>query len=350
VFAITPDGKERIVYRFKPPAGINPGSALIHVGDKLYGVTSGGGTGHCGAGPLAGCGTVFELSISGRERTIYSFKGSLKNDGEQPGSGLLYVRGKFYGTTWGGGKDVYLGTVFEVDMSGRERILHTFTGGKDGQWPSASLIDVNGTFYGTTSQGGGAKWCHPNIGAEGCGTIFSITRSGAQRVIYRFKGDRDGAQPVDALVELHGQLYGTTYFGGITTYCPGGCGTVFEVDPSSGSEHIIYRFPGSASGFQPTSSLLAHHDKLYGTTLLGGTNGISGPCSISGLGGCGTIYEVSTSGKERVLHDFQGPPDGDRPAGPRLLEVNGTLYGTTPQGGPHCRPELGCGTVFAITP
>jgi uncharacterized repeat protein (TIGR03803 family) len=76
------------------------------------------------------------------------------------------------------------------------------------------LIDVNGTFYGTTAGGG----------ASGDGTVFAVRTSGAERAMYSFKGGTDGANPQAGLVELNGALYGTTSAGGAS-----GNGTVFAV-------------------------------------------------------------------------------------------------------------------------
>jgi uncharacterized repeat protein (TIGR03803 family) len=350
VFSTTSGGEERVLYRFKPPGGFYP-AGIIHVGTSLYGLTSGGGSGHCGAGSQGGCGTLFELTASGKERTLYNFKGL--SDGQQPLAAPIYVGGKFYGTTFGGGAHSY-GIVFEIDLSGKERVLHTFsgTGSGDGASPQDGLIDIDDTLYGTTAAGGkkNAQACYQSFG-NSCGTVFSVTRSGKYRVLYRFKGQRDGAYPVAGVTYLNGELYGTTFFGGeVGSGCPAGCGTVFEVNPSSGREHVVYSFKGGADGYLSASVLLPYHGQLYGTTPYGGT-GNKGPCSISGYGHCGTIYRISPTGTKSILYDFQGPPtDGNRPSSQRLLEVSGALYGTTGLGGSHCRPELGCGTIFQLTP
>ena len=261
VFTITTEGHEHVLYRFRPPpSGDNPlGSGLIRVGDEFYGVTAGGEI-ECGSG----CGTVFKLSPSGREQTLYRFKGN-GADGIQPMASLVYVKGKLYGTTNGGGNPHHLGTVFEVTLSGSERVLHSFQGSRDGENPSTALINVNGTLYGTTGSGGGARWCHKNLGTDGCGTVFSITTSGQEHIIYRFKGGRDGAIPSDSLTDIDGSFYGTTASGG-SSGCTGGCGTVFELKPTSGQVHIIYRFKGGTDGYNPSSDLLYYRGMLYGTT------------------------------------------------------------------------------------
>jgi uncharacterized repeat protein (TIGR03803 family) len=123
------------------------------------------------------------------------------------------------------------GTVFSLAASGEERTIYKFKGGSDGDDPNP-LVAVNGVLYGTTVAGGGG--C-PQEG--GCGTVFAVTTSGQERVIYHFKGGSDGYAPVGSLTWLDGRLYGTTFSGGITKQCPQspyatGCGTVFSVDTS----------------------------------------------------------------------------------------------------------------------
>jgi uncharacterized repeat protein (TIGR03803 family) len=74
--------------------------------------------------------------------------------------------------------------------------------------------------------------------------------------------------------------------------------------------------------------LVAFKTELYGTTAGGGTPNL------------GTIFDVSTSGKENVLHSFQASEGSD----PRssLAVVNGTFYGTTSFGG-----ASQMGTIFS---
>jgi uncharacterized repeat protein (TIGR03803 family) len=68
-------------------------------------------------------------------------------------------------------------------------------------------------------------------------------------------------------------------------------------------------------------------------------------CFSTNGGGCGTVFSVTTGGKEQLLHTFGGSSsDGYYPSS-NLINVNGTLYGTTANGGTH-----GAGTVYAITP
>jgi uncharacterized repeat protein (TIGR03803 family) len=348
IFSLTSTGHQSVLYRFAPPGGLNGNGSFVYVHGLLYGETPDGGTPyHCGAGSQGGCGTVFELSTSGKERAIYNFKGigSAESDGSEPTGGLRYLDGKFFGVTFGGGS-LQEGTIFEVDLAGKERILHSFgSSDSDGANPQEGLIDVNGTFYGTTGAGG-HDWgaCRQAFG-NSCGTVFSITPSGKYRVLYRFKGARDAAAP-GGLTYLNGRLYGTSVFGGVAnSNCPAGCGTVYEIDPNSGSERVIYRFTGGADGDYASAALMSYRGMLYGVTLLGGT-GQSLDCSLGG--GCGTIFQMTTLGEKTVLHDFAGA-DGAWPNS-RLLRVGGSLYGTSTIGGPHCLPALGCGVVFELTP
>jgi len=103
-------------------------------------------------------------------------------------------------------------------------VLHSFGNGTDGIAPTSSLIDVNGTLFGTTAFGGGD--CAAN-GATGCGTVFSMTPTGTEQVLHRFSGS-DGAVPYAGLIDAHGILYGTTAYGGDVTYRIG-LGTVFRI-------------------------------------------------------------------------------------------------------------------------
>ena len=107
-----------------------------------------------------------------------------------------------------------VGTVFKISPSGKETVLHTFTG-TDGANPTAKLININGRLYGTT----------PNGGANGYGTVFSITQSGHLATVHNFAGyPKDGAYPEGALTNVNGTLYGKTNEGG--TYNDG---TVYSV-------------------------------------------------------------------------------------------------------------------------
>ena len=101
-----------------------------------------------------------------------------------------------------------------------------------------------------------------------------------------------------------------------------------------GVETMLYAFKGGADGANPTAGLINVGGILYGTTYYGG-----------GTNNYGTVFTISPAGVEKVLYSFKGGTDGANPMG-RLLEFNGTLYGTTYTGGAHNY----YGTVFSITP
>ena len=339
---------ESVLYRFKGYSrrdGQQPQAGLIAVNGLLYGTTSEGG-GAKGCKYTEKCGTVYQISPSGRERVLYSFKGT--PDGAIPSATLLAMDGVLYGTTLSGGANG-AGTVFAIDPgTGAESVVYSFRGqdAGDGAHPQAGLIAANGVLYGTTSEGGSAKCNSTN--ARGCGIVFSVTTSGAEQVLHDFEGggtnqNQDGGYPYAGLTAMNGLLYGTTLSGGRhSESCRyGGCGTVFEMSLSGSQYRVMYRFRGGKDGVGPNASLVARNSKLYGTT----NNGGGSVCNATGAG-CGTVFEVSKSGKERILHRFTNGSDGAGPNG--LIAVDDTLYGTTIAGGPSGCMGYGCGTIFKL--
>jgi uncharacterized repeat protein (TIGR03803 family) len=166
----------------------------------FYGTTEYGGTNGISAG---GYGTIFKISTNGALTSLYSFTGG--NDGGYPYAGLVQGSdGNFYGTASGGGKYNY-GTVFKMSATGALTNLYSFTGGNDGNGPNAALVQASdGYFYGTAYYGG----------PDGFGTVFRISTNGALTTLYSFTGGIDGASPPAALVQGHdGSFYGTTYGG-----------------------------------------------------------------------------------------------------------------------------------------
>jgi uncharacterized repeat protein (TIGR03803 family) len=315
-----------VVYSFKGGSadGAAPSAPLVEINGALYGTSyAGGGTG-CAFG--RGCGTVFEVTTSGVETVLHNFAGG--SDGANPVAGLTDVTGTLYGTTYSGDSEDN-GVVYRIGTGGVERVLHAFNGGSaDGQYPSAGLLDVKGTLYGTTTSGGG-----DGCDGRGCGTVYSINKRGDEKIVHSFLGShRDGQDPRAPLIRVNGMLYGTTEGGGAVNGVLRG--TIFSIT-TDGTERVLHTFKkGSVDGQTPDAGLVNVNGTLYGTTKIGGTEGD------------GTVYSISQSGKEKVLFSFHGY-DGHYPAA-SLIEVNGTLYGTTSHGGSGgCK--LGCGTVFSIT-
>ncbi|HEX4078729.1 MAG TPA: choice-of-anchor tandem repeat GloVer-containing protein [Rhizomicrobium sp.] len=261
-------------------------------------------------------------------------------DGSTPQGGIMADQaGNLYGTTDDGG--VYgQGTVFEVAPDGAETVLYSFCPEephlcKDGAFPKAPLIESNGNLFGTTTSGG----------AKNEGTVFEISSGGTETVLYSFCSQQtctDGAQPAAGVVmDKAGNLYGATDRGG-NGNCPKGCGIVFELAPD-GTETVLYSFCSEANcadGSRPRTPLELSAGNFYGTTESGGA------------ANKGTVFEISSGGKETVLYSFcseQSCTDGARPEAGVVMDKAGNLYGTTNAGGnanTYCR--AGCGTVFEL--
>ncbi len=294
-------------------AGPN-GSLIMDSIGNLYGTTGQGGSN--------GAGTVFKMTQAGALSVLYSFTGGA--DGGNPSAGLVMDgAGNLYGTTFAGGAHGNNGTVFKVTPAGTESVLYSFLGVSDGSNPSSTLImDSAGNLYGTTPYGGSS-------GANGHGTVFRVTSSGAQSVLYSFSGGADGGTPwAGVVMDGAGKLYGTTYVGG--TY---GRGTVFKIMPA-GAESVIHSFTGGADGGGPWADLSEDGaGNLYGTTTGGGVNSNRG-----------TVFTVTPSGAESVLYSFGVGPDGDQPYTGVVRDSAGNLFGTTSRGGAD-----GFGTAFEVT-
>jgi uncharacterized repeat protein (TIGR03803 family) len=256
-------------------------------------------------------------------------------DGIGPMAGLVMdAAGNFYGTTEFGGINDN-GTVFKLTRK-EESILYRFTGSPDGANPSGGLIfDAEGNLYGVTSEGGKVN----------CGTVFKLAPSGTETVLHSFcsNGETDGARPSGNLImDAKGNLYGTTLVGGSE-----GSGTVFKVD-LSGAETVLYNFctkGGSqcTDGEEPQGGLVMDAaGNLYGTTAIN-----LGP-KLTGTGG---VFKLTPTGKDTTLHRFSFAK-GVSPNGGLIFDTAGSLYGTTLLGGSNiCQlpgQNNGCGTVFKV--
>jgi uncharacterized repeat protein (TIGR03803 family) len=346
VFRIAPDGTGSVLFAFdgKTHGGL-PAAGLIADGaGNLYGTTSSGGDPGCDSG--YGCGAVFRLTPDGTETILHAFE--WRKDGAFPMAPLVADgKGNLFGTTTYGGHtktncDSYFGcgVVFRFAADGTETILHRFSGA-DGAFPAARLgIDAAGDIFCTTSQGG--VNCQSG---GGCGTVFELAPGGREKVLYSFCSQpdcTDGSQPYAGVIaDSAGNLFGTTTFGG-NAYCPGGCGTVFEL-PAGGSFKVLHIFTDMADGAYPVADLTVDASgNLYGTAFDGGDTGCGG-------GGCGAVFEVSHDGTESVLYAFGSKSRGRHPRGGLVVENARHFFGTTVTGGAQCRNRAGCGTVFEFT-
>jgi uncharacterized repeat protein (TIGR03803 family) len=327
VFSITPSGKEKVLHVFGAVAGDaeqpGPPASLLNLGGTLYGTGVGGGAYDTGA--------LYSITPTGEEHVVFSFGKEGASAGVAPYAGLINVGRNLYGTTIDGGKfSGNGGTVFSVSTAGKWKLLHSFGKGNDGASPICSLIDVNGTLYGTTSEGG----------TYGYGIVFSMSPGGAVRVLHSFGNGSDGRGPQNGgLLDVNGTLYGTTVGGGKYRHDIQGGGTVFSIS-LTGTEKVLYSFGKGSDGYAPYGSLIDVNGTLYGTTKSGG---LYGKNRTSGYDFAGTVYSITLSGSEKVLHSFANGTDGIDPQN-ALVDLNGTLYGTTTWGG-----KFGWGTVFTLT-
>lgn len=267
-------------------------------------------------------GAVFKVEKTGQETVVDSFD---FNDGWYPSSSLFRdSEGRFYGTADGGegGKCQGCGTVFSLDPGGKLKRLITFSGGTDGWYPIFGVTrDPLGNLYGTTFYGGVPNAC----GGLGCGVLFRLDTAGKETVLHTFQG---GPSVGDLLRDEEGNLYGTS--GG------GECGIVFKVDPN-GHESVLYAFTGQADGCGPIGLVRDDAGNFYGATGGGG--------DFSNCGeGCGTVFKLDPQGKHTVLYTFRGDTDGAIPDAGVIRDASGNLYGPTSNNGNSY------GVVFKVDP
>jgi uncharacterized repeat protein (TIGR03803 family) len=312
------------------------GSLTLDKKGNLYGTTSGGGAHNFG--------TVFELMPHPgglwTEAILHSFC-SLPHcaDGSEPFSDvILDERGNLYGTT-----------TFEVFEMAPGTIGWTLR-----------VLDNNGSRAGLLLDKAGNLYGNIGPGKYGDGAVTELVRGSngwTESVLYSFCSKlycADGATPIAGVTfGKAGNLYGTTEYGGHSTYCHGGaigCGVVFNLTPSqdgSRGERVLHIFPSNANdGSLPLGGLILDTSgNLYGTTLQGGGNGC-------GEGtGCGTVYKLTPTAKgwkETVLYNFANPKNGAGPSSSLTFDAFGNLWGTAGGGTGQCNG--GCGVVFKMTP
>jgi uncharacterized repeat protein (TIGR03803 family) len=259
--------------------GTNPyGPVVFDQAGNIYGSANLGTSGAsiCQFRPSQ-CGTVYKLTPSSdgwKESTIYSF--NAWNYGWSPyGAVILDHAGNLYGTTYEGGAPG-VGTVYELMPSASgwtQKVIYSFPWDlSNGAIPIAGLLlDQHGNLFGATVEGG------PSWG----GTVFELTPSGGDWVftlVYSFTGVyEDGLGPADSLtMDGAGNLYGTTYGDGIYPCNYSGCGNVFKLTRSENgwTYTSLYDFTGGADGANPYSNVIFDaHGNLYGTTSYGGAYG-----------------------------------------------------------------------------
>ena len=279
-----------LVHKFAgPPDGAYPVAGLIQdAAGNLYGTTQLGGitAGVCanvgGFNGLNGCGTVFKLDPAGAETILYRFTGGA--DGQAPTAGLVQdAASNLYGST--------AAAVFKLDPVGTFTVLHS---------PGANaglVMDAAGNLYGSSAEG-----------------IFQLDLAGTFTVL-----DSNHSSGTTLARDAAGNLYGTNQSGGI----------VFKLDTAR-IYTVLHTFTGM--GEDGSNSLgglaLDAAGNLYGTTPDGGApNCIGGAHNAVG---CGTVFKLSPTGVETIFN-FQG---GDHPITGLVLDAAGNLYGTTEFAGP----------------
>ena len=341
---------ETVIYAFtgKNGDGLFPtGNLLLDASGNLYGTTSGGGVfGYC-SGFNDTCGTVFKLSPNGdgtwTETVLHAFTGYTTSDGGTPAYGLVMdANGNLYGTTpSGGAKDC--GVVFELSPTASgpwtEAILHDFGSTGDIPNPSSPLIfDQSGNLYGTSySPSGGTSSVYrlsPTAGGWTESFLFTFTNSNTS----------GGFGPHGNIAfDAAGNLIAATVGGGKYND-----GVVFKLTPTTTgpwTETVLYNFKGvNGDGYGQSGGVTLAGGNIFGTTQYGGT--FSSTC---GTVGCGTVFELtpSTTGTwtEHVLHRFSGGTDGTQPRGSVIVDALGNVFGTASGGGSGAS-----GVIFEIKP
>jgi uncharacterized repeat protein (TIGR03803 family) len=274
------------------------------------------------------------------ETVLYSFCPQTSCvDGSDPNGTLIFDKnGDIVGTTTTGGANAN-GTVFKLTSSGKESVLYSFcsqTNCTDGAQPYAEQVLFDAK--------GNMYGTTMSRGINGGGTVFKLAANGKEKTVYNFcaTGCTSGEGPHPGLIaDRKGNLYGTTAAGGSHN-----SGTVFKLTPG-GKETVLYNFcmqTNCPDGSTPYAGLIMDaKGNFYGTTTLGGTNRQ------------GVVFKLTPKGKETVLYNFCGQSqcvDGAQPWAEVIRDKNGNLYGTTIYGGRNgnCPGNEGCGVVFKLTP
>jgi uncharacterized repeat protein (TIGR03803 family) len=337
----------KVLSRFQGGAdGATPMAGLIlDAAGNLYGTTyAGGDVSEEDCGDL-GCGTVFKLTPnpggSWTRTVLYRFKGTVNQDGSGPNGVLVFdSAGNLYGTTVNGGLPGSNGVVFKLapdsDGTWTESVLHRFDF-QDGVNPTAGLVfDAAGNLFGTTYGGGSAN----------AGVVFELKPNSdgtwTETVLHNFIQGTDGANPhAGVIFDKLGNLYGTTTGGARI-----GDDVVFEMSPEEDGAwtySALYRFRDGADGANPVAGVIFDtHGDLYGTTPWGGAF-----CKSCGAQGCGVVFKLQPNPDgtwtESVIHLFLA---FSHPFGGLIFDSADNLYGTAEDMG----PGGGVGEVYKLTP
>jgi len=373
---------------------------------------------------------------------IHSFTGGI--DGYQPFAGVTIDQaGNLYGTT----TEDYLGSIYQMKYRNGAWIFSTLYQFSNPEWiPSGRpVIGPGGALYGTTATGGNG-----DCGEFGCGSVYGLrppqtvcrtSNCSWNAAIVSLEGETGGIGYVDPVFDSTGKMYvtslegganhlgnvyqltrsmggwttasifdfdganGSTPYSGVTLDAQGNVygttwmagpnqnGTVYRLANNGGSWTLdtLYTFPNSTDGKNPVGSVIFDQaGNLYGTTEWGGIGGggtvfelsrsgngwtytllhsftgqfgpfatlsidsagnLYGTTYADGAFGAGSVFKLSRSGQGWAftdLHDFSGGSDGANPVGGVSVDSNGNLYGTTSAGGQNQSCDR-CGVVWEIT-
>jgi uncharacterized repeat protein (TIGR03803 family) len=274
IWKATPSGKVSVVLSFATGAGEDCQAGMtLGTDGNFYGSADT----NC-----AGDGYVFKLTPSGTLTVLHTFTGT--PDGSGPGPLIQYTDGNFYGITTNGGANNY-GSVFKITPAGKLTILYSFP--QANPYPTYGLtVGNDGNFYGTTGSSGVYN-----------GAVFKITPAGVLTVLYTFTGEPDGSAPQSGVILGNdGNFYGTTEFGGISDSYSG-FGTIFKITPS-GKETILYSFSSTDYAAHPIKPLIQATD--------GNFYGVNNGCAEFSCFNPEDMFKITPSGTLTVLEKFTG--------------------------------------------
>jgi uncharacterized repeat protein (TIGR03803 family) len=294
IFKVDTKGQETVLHHLNGYSACCADSPLVlDAAGGLYGTSPYAGKSGCGPHGL-GCGTVFRLNSKGKFTVLHTFAGT---DGIRPEGGLVRdPKGNLFGSTYLGGQlkcfslaggynqpPSGCGTVFKLDRTSKQTVLHTFTGHADGSTPLGVIQDRSGNLYGITQYGGDLACYAP----YGCGTVFKVDTSGRFTVLFTFKR----AITTTPFYASHlsrdskGNLYGAKQFDGSNN-----AGFLFKLDPS-GKFTNLFNFPagGSRDGSDPVGLVVDSAGNFHGSLLESGQPDCGPPNSGEG---CGTVFEL----------------------------------------------------------
>ncbi|WP_276503075.1 choice-of-anchor tandem repeat GloVer-containing protein [Terrimonas pollutisoli] len=339
-------------------SGENPYGSLVIKNEKIYGMTSEGGS--------SDDGVIFEFDLTTNQ---YAKKINLNaHDNASLPNSLVFHENHLYGITNKGGFDG-LGTIFEWDFATNKIVgKHEFDGNAgleqpsgNTRHPSGKLTFFNGSFYGLSYYmlGGGGphpqshifEW-NPSInnftqklyygsyGNTGSLTasgdaLYGIIKPSLNRGLFKYTpasnqftsglANQINSSDGNGVVSQNGKLYGTSNGGA------NNAGYIFEYDPATTSYAVKFDLI-AASGSTPVGTMLLYNDKFYGMTDAGGINNI------------GVIFEWDPATNIYTKkYDFNSI-EGGNPISSLVLN-DGKFYGMTRNGG-----SFGLGTIFEWDP